>query len=275
MSSGSGPKPDIVADCHVHFYPDYEWPTFLSRIHKNLGEANRHAVRAAFFTEGNAYDFFNRIRDGRMPDAGAGIEISAKGEKTLCLRFGKVTPPLFLFAGRQIVTHERLEILALVVNDAIPDDMPAMDTVASVLEVGGLPILPWAPGKWTLQRKSAVKSLLSAYRPGQLFLGDTTLRPTLTPEPNLMQWAVSKGFAVLAGSDPLPVKGEERYAGSYGIHLSGSIDDDHPARSICKLLHEASIPIPTVGRRCSPPVVARRIARHEWAKRVSREKVKP
>jgi hypothetical protein len=268
VNSISATNPIIVADCHVHYYPCYDWLTFLSRLRENLSRLHPQAVQAAFLTEGSAYNYFNDIKDGHMLDAGGRIEIPTEGEKTVCLRFAVAAPPLFLFAGRQIITRERLEILALVVNHPIPDHMPAIETVAAVQAVGGIPVLPWAPGKWTLRRKKTVKALLCAYDPGGLYLGDSSLRPARMPESKLMQWAISEGFGVLAGSDPLPVKGEEHYAGSYGVQLTGPLDARHPARSICKVIQETIVPIPTVGRRCSLPDVARRIGRHEWTKRV-------
>lgn len=51
-------------------------------------------------------------------------------------------------AGRQIVTAEKLEVLALGTDLDIDDGRPIREVLSLVTENGGLPVIPWGAGKW-------------------------------------------------------------------------------------------------------------------------------
>jgi hypothetical protein len=161
-----------------------------------------------------------------------------------------------LVAGRQIVTRERLEILALAMRAAIPDGLPAGDVIRRIIAAGGIPVLAWSPGKWLFGRGQPARDLVASDR--RLSLGDTPLRPALWPEPRLMQLARARGAAVLPGSDPLPFAGEERYAGTYGFIYRGAFDADRPAAFLARLPAEPAAIVPA-GARCGAWAVARRL----------------
>ena len=109
-------------------------------------------------------------------------------------------------------TREGLEILSLSSTLNLGDRENTIDDVIkSVIDSGGIPALNWAPGKWFFSRGKIVKRIIEKYPPKDLVIGDTTLRTSLWPMPKLMAAAQERGFKVIAGSDPLPFDGEEKY----------------------------------------------------------------
>jgi len=71
---------------------------------------------------------------------------------------------------------------------------------------------------------------------------------------------------VIPGSDPLPLAGEERYAGTYGFIYQGAFDASRPAAAIGHMLTGSAAAIMPVGARCGTWAVARRLKRLREAK---------
>ena len=165
-----------------------------------------------------------------MPDA----------ETLLVKDDGTHEPLLYIFAGRQLVTRERLEICALATVFSSPDGaLSAEEAVRAVNESGGIAALNWAPGKWFGERGRTVKQLFRDLTPQQLMISDTTMRPTFWCTPRLMNAAAKKGFRIIRGSDPLPFAGEEDLIASYAFLMQGDFDDSRPAASVRKILADA------------------------------------
>jgi len=82
-----------------------------------------------------------------------------------------------------------------------------------------------------------------------------------------MAAARKKGLAVVAGSDPLPIMGEERYAGSYATIFDGDLDPLRPASSLRRLLTDPSTGRTLAGRRCGLLETASRLYRNGRAKK--------
>jgi len=164
---------------------------------------------------------------------------------------------MHLVAGRQIVTAERIEVLGLAMPGRVDDGRPAPDTVAAVQAAGGVPVLAWAPGKWFFARGRVVLDIIARHPPGALLLGDTTLRPTVWPEPAIMRAARKRGYGIAAGSDPLPFAGEEARMGAYASVIEAPFDAQNPLASARAALRQG--PARCVGRRGSLPEVVRRL----------------
>jgi len=264
--------PTIVAvDGHMHLYPAYDIKAVFRHLIQNLdrlasaagcaeaGTIGNGIHKLAFLAEGHEYDFFSRLQNHDKAVMGDGIEVVSAPDP-VC-----VTVSLYgvgrvcLLAGRQIVTRERLEILGLAMRVKIPDGLPTRDVIQKVVEAGGIPVLAWSPGKWLFTRGRLVRDLIESDQGRVLRLGDTTLRPTLWPEPRLMQLARERGLAVIPGSDPLPFAGEERYAGTYGFIYQGVFDASQPAASIGRMLAGPAAAITPVGVRCGTWDVAWRL----------------
>lgn len=263
----------VAADGHVHLYPAYDIAALFRNLIRNLDRlagigspANPETLvnrihKLAFLTESRENDFFSRLQNRDASIIGHNFEIT-NGPDPVCVT--AVLPgvgQICLVAGRQIVTRERLEILGLAMRAKIPDGLSARDAIQRVVEAGGIPVLAWSPGKWLLARRHVVRNLIAGDRAKVLRLGDTTLRPTLWPEPGPMRRAHADGRPVIPGSDPLPFSGEERYAGTYGFIYQGAFDVSQPTASIARMLAGYPAAITPVGARCGTLDVARRLYR--------------
>jgi hypothetical protein len=254
----------LIADGHVHLYPFYDLPRAVSSLEGNLRKHGISGIPAGFLAERHDCHVFRELREGRLRLPG--MDFRPAGEGCLALH-GEAGPRLFLFPGRQIVTAERLEILALTVDIQLPDGSPAADVVERVQASGGVPVLAWAPGKWFFKRGNVVAGLLRRFAAGKLLLGDTTLRPTLWAEPRLMRHARSRGFGILAGSDPLPFAGEEGNLGRYATVLEGEFDSGSPRTGVRRMLTSPGGPGSVVGSRGGVGETLRRLRANAGTKK--------
>ena len=255
----------LVADGHVHLYPFYDLPRAVAALKTNLRSHGVDGTPAGFLAERHDCHLFRDLREGslRLP----GVDFYPAGEGCLVLR-GAAEPRLLLFAGRQIVTAERLEILLLTVDLPLADGLPIVQVVERAIAAGGVPVLAWAPGKWLFKRGEVVAGLLRRFAAGELLLGDTTLRPTLWGEPRLMRSARRRGFGILAGSDPLPFPGEEVILGRYATVMDGDFDVDHPLAGVRRMLSSSGGLGATVGSRGGVVETLRRLRGNARAKKM-------
>ncbi len=176
--------------------------------------------------------------------------------------------PLILVAGRQIVTAEGLEVLAIGARGPFSDGQDMTSAVAAVRAADGLAVLPWGFGKWWGSRGAVVANVLAHATPGSVFLGDNGGRLQGTSPPAAFATAAAKGIPVLPGSDPLPLAAEaETAAGRYGFVLEAVVDADHPAAGLLAHLEALREQPPSFGNRQSLlPFVSRQLAM-QWRKR--------
>ncbi len=281
----------IVADTHVHVYRGYDVAVALRHGLRNLtglarrcGEGGedpelKDTLLALFLAEAQGSHLFEDLRQGRLEDQLAGWSIEPAGED--CALWVKPPEPtardssapdaerFLLVAGRQLVTEERLEVLALATDADLPRTSDLQAAIEAVRGVGGVPVLSWAPGKWSFQRGEMVASVIEASSPGVLLIGDSSLRSRAS-EPSLMVRARQRGLKVVAGSDPLPIHGEERILGSYGIAWHGEVEMGRSVDSLRRMLLNPDIPVALVGKRSSSLGVVSRLARHTMAKKLGR-----
>jgi hypothetical protein len=168
-------------------------------------------------------------------------------------------------AGRQVATRERLEVLALATTAEVADGGDILETVERIAAAGGIPVLAWAPGKWLGRRGRRVHAILSEVQPGGLLIGDTAMRPRGWPTPRLMLEAKRRGFAIVAGTDPLPLAGEESLIGRYGIAADGVNGAATMIADLRALLADGRVAV--TGRRASPGDAAARWLRLRLASR--------
>lgn len=251
----------LIVDAHVHVYPCHDACVAFGTLVTNLQRWVPGARMAALLTERSDCSFFAALQ--AKPDllgpAGFAVE-TAPGAASLRLRCA-AGGELYVFAGRQVATAERIEVLALLCRAALPDGRPVRETLDAVRAAGGVPALAWAPGKWWFGRGRKVRQLFrDAGR--TLCLGDSSLRPGGWPEPALMRRARRMGIPVLAGSDALPFAGEERWLGRYATRIEADLDPGDPEGGIRRLLSGGETVFRPAGRRCSAGTVLRRLYRN-------------
>jgi hypothetical protein len=249
-----------MADTHVHLYPCYGLPVALRSLAANLGRTPAGAY-AAFLAERRDCRAFAALRDGAVLPPASGLAVRTLPEPGALLLIAGGGAPVHLFAGRQLVTAERIEVLALLLEDAPPEGLEAGRTIEAILAADGIPVLGWSPGKWWGARGRIARGLLARFG-ASLLLGDTALRPAGRPEPALMREARRRGGGVIAGTDPLPCPGEERLLGSYASLFTWTIDPERPVESARRMLRSASAGAAAAGSRSGWFAAARRWLRN-------------
>ncbi len=234
----------ILFDAHVHLWPAFAADRLLQAARDNFlhhlsTSPSSPPTMALFLADTARAEGFALLR--AMADRGerAGnflLMPTEEDESLLALDPNRPEERLVLLAGRQIVTGENIEVLSLASTAAIPDGQPLGDTVALVKERGGLAVLPWGVGKWLGIRGRTVATFLAEAPAQGLFVGDIGGRPRLWPASRIFAQAAERGIALLPGSDPLPLPGEERRVGSCGASLVGSCTGECPAALLRQLL---------------------------------------
>ena len=240
----------IIVDAHVHVYPCYDAAVALWALMDNLTAIGPGAVKTALLAERFDCHFFQTLAEGRAEGLPSDLKVQGGADpEVMVITNPESSEKLFLFSGRQVVTAERIEVLASLSDAPIDDGLSVEKVIDKVLDNGGVPIVSWAPGKWLFKRHEVVAHLLARYSPGQLLLGDTTLRPVGSQQPRLMKKGEAIGFGLVAGSDPLPFTGEERRLGSYATLIEGSFQRALPVSSMRNLFRSTPLKSRFVGRR--------------------------
>lgn len=232
----------VLVDGHVHIYRNFDVRMFADAALGNLDAGGRAASlrapweRCVLLTERAGDDAFARLRAGRGLPGGWSVDLHDDDSTALKLRRGD-GEVLLVVAGRQIVTAERLEVLAVGTAESFDDGQPA-DAVLDALHEARRPaILPWGLGKWTGARGRRVAELMAARaHRGGLLLGDNAGRPRGWRRPPLFRRAAELGLPILPGTDPLPLPGAERRVGRFGFVLEGALDANAPGSDLAARL---------------------------------------
>lgn len=245
----------VIADTHVHMYAVHDFGRLLdgacASMKALVPEQGRSsdAARLLFLTEAEGDDVWQEwAQEGGAVRDTAWTAAPTSESQALVLthpEHGK----LWLFAGRQIVTRERLEVLALTVHHSFKNGQPIHSVIEQITDAGGIPVVPWSPGKWWGRRGKVIASVLDRYAPEDLLVGDILMRPRCGGEPRLMKRARCAGHKIVAGSDPLPMTGEERWVGRYVSCGDVSFDPARPVSSIRTVLRDPAAHFVAVGPR--------------------------
>lgn len=238
----------ILVDAHVHIYDCFDLHTFLDSALSNFrAEAARCGQGVTFtalllLTETARENWFQRLKKLASEERQIGNRAfenwtfhRTKESSSLCARRDS-TQMLFLIAGRQIVTAENLEVLALATDKEFEDGIPLTEVIRTVRGSGAIPVIPWGPGKWMGQRGMILTKTLNGPEAPGLFLGDNGNRPGFWPRPSHFKVAETKGIRVLPGSDPLPFPSESWRPGSFGFSVNRSITPEYPASDLKRIL---------------------------------------
>jgi hypothetical protein len=257
----------IVVDTHAHLYPCYDVDRFFAAARRNLSRiasGRDVCARVLCLTERATENAFADLRGERLRPRG--WHVVHCPDRTAVRVAAEDGFELMVVAGRQVVTQEGLEVLALGVTVAIPNGLAGRETIDRTRALDGLPVLPWSPGKWIGRRGRLVRALIETAAPGQLLLGDVALRPRPSPEPRLLTLGRRRGFTLLAGSDPLPLAGEERHVGRYATAVDGVVSPATPSAFLRASLCEVGAAPSVCGSRRSWLSVGCALARHALAR---------
>ncbi len=212
-------------DAHVHVYECADVASLLDAAAGHF-RVTATAVGARdwrgvlFLTEVAGTSWFETIagaRDGRHFDA---WRISGVPTDPLSLEARSETESVYIVAGRQIVTSERIEVHALATRQVIADGMELSETVRAVKATEALAVLPWGAGKWLGKRGRLIAAMLASAN-SELLVSDSSGRPWVWRDALLARLRAA-GRPILRGSDPLPLQAEERRVGGFGCWIEGA-----------------------------------------------------
>jgi hypothetical protein len=235
----------IRADTHVHFYDCFDESAFLEAADSSLcvaqGENEEKSIGALFLTETQGANWFERLRSGNTQEffSSTGWNIENTSESKSVILENVSGRRLIVIAGRQIVCCERIEVLALGIDEDIDDGQPIRDVIEKVDRAGALPVIPWGVGKWIGSRGLVIGELIRN-PPCWFALGDIGGRLSILPEPQLFDFGRKRGRAILPGTDILPMPWNENRVGSYCLEFSAPLDFEAPCTSLTDILKGSS-----------------------------------
>jgi len=234
----------LLIDTHVHVYDSFDADRFLDCAADYLAHESKRRAMAApvagtlMLSETSRDHFFERFIQS-SPDSRWSSRPTQEACSSIACREGRAM--LILIAGRQIMTQENLEVLALGCPARFEDGQPIESIIHQVLDLDGLCVLPWGVGKWTGKRGRLIKQLIDSNIAKDIFLSDNANRLMASPMPPLLRYGQEREMKVLAGSDPLPMQSHVNRGGTYGVVLDAPITLETPGadigRAIRKLEH--------------------------------------
>jgi hypothetical protein len=208
-------------DAHCHIYPCFSVENFFHSFFENVqsiqqNTSNTITQSGIILTETNACNFYKALHH----DASVIERLKQNGYEKIndCYISTHDTsaPTLKIYPGRQISSIERIEVLALLREEPLPENMPLETLLEEIRSKNGLPVINWAPGKWSGKRGGLIQAYLKD-NPQNILLGLTSLLPEGFPYPQIIIKGIQSNIPIIHGSDPLPFKGQESLAGSYGM----------------------------------------------------------
>lgn len=254
-TSTVAPVAVALVDAHVHLHACFDLEQALEQAARNfrrammgLGVSAADAVGCLMLTETARDDRFRAMSQATPATIGRWrVEPTQEPCSLTARAAGELL--IAIVAGRQVVTREDLEVLALGTTQRFDDGEPIESTLQRVREAGALAVVPWGFGKWTGRRGRIVRGLIEQAPPQGLCLGDNGGRWRWGPYPRLLRQAQDRGLTVLPGSDPLPFPRQIHRLGGYGFVLPGALDPRTPAASVRRALGHAARPLRCFGSR--------------------------
>lgn len=246
----------ILADAHVHLHDCFVLDRVLDAALENFskfGKPEQAAFQGVLFLAEMANQ--NRFNDLLTSIEGRETKEWAIGNWTIYPTDEKVSlwakhvsgQDIIILAGRQIITEEGLEVLALITEQQVEDGLSLEQTIQRVLAVNGIPVLPWGVGKWIGRRGRLVKSLLEENNFPILLLGDNGGRPVFWLRSPYFKQAEAIGLQILPGTDPLPLASECCRPGSFGFKTQNSLNLTQPGQAMRRILIDPTTVLETYG----------------------------
>lgn len=243
----------LLIDAHVHLHDCFTLQSFLDAVYKNFGQQNKQLNQSALWilllSEVSGVNAFTDLAQQKenLNAQLSGWQIEPTREPTSLRLVHQSGQVLYIMSGRQIVTQEKIEVLALITKTTVDDGLPLTETLNKVNETEALTVLPWGAGKWIGSRGEQVQQQIEAAKV-PLFIGDNGNRPSVWPLPDFCRQQPR-----LPGTDPLPMAHEAKRVGSFGLTIqSANLDSDRPGESLKQLLRQPKQTLTPYGNLQSP-----------------------
>jgi hypothetical protein len=236
----------------VHIHDCFPLRVFLDAACRNFREAAAAAEvpwpcdTALLLTESAGADVYSGLRQTAnhpdTPNADIGDwRVETTAEPCSLLARNPAGDRTYIIAGRQIVTEDGLEVLALATEKQFGDGKPTRQTLEAVRAAGAIPVLPWGFGKWLGRRGRILARLLEELDERPFLLGDTSHRLRSLPQPSEFGAAAERAVKILPGTDPLPFPAQVSRPGAYGFRVAGTLSRETPAADLKRLIATESL----------------------------------
>lgn len=243
-----------LVDAHVHFHTCFETTVFFERAWDNFESSGSSffgqchpSIGVLLLADTHRTEGFDRLahifgQQRKQDNANSGAwKLHDTNENTSLYLTSGSNKVLVVIAGRQLVTRENLEVIAIGTRRRFERGMATEALIQEIVHTDALPVLPWGFGKWMGARGRVVEQLLRNPELPQFFLGDSGNRPALWPRSSLFRLAEERGIEDLPGSDPLPFPSEVARPGSFGFAMEGSLSFERPTQDLKdKLFNKAT-----------------------------------
>jgi hypothetical protein len=240
-----------LVDGHVHIHDGLAVAWLLDSALSNFKQA-AHEQDASWpcrmillLTETSSAHEFHKLRTCAMKQAGEALvgqwRLSPTEEERSLNACRSTGEQISIVAGRQIVTREKLEVLALCTEAEFPDGEPIAASIKRAAECGAVVVLPWGFGKWVGKRGQIIRELLRSHNTPAFHIGDNSGRLKFWPTPREFSIAEKRGLHILPGSDPLPFPREADRVGRFGFSLPLPISFDQPGADLIVQLSNPDI----------------------------------
>ena len=266
----------LLVDGHVHFHDCFTWEVFLEAAAANFADV-RQKLRMTndspgclMLTESAGANYYGALLNKPEFVTSLGWRVTATDKDGSMILSRDEGDTIVIVAGRQIVTAENLEVLALGCTREFPDGQPIRKVLDAVVDSNATAVIPWGFGKWWGRRGRTLLGILLSDSAPPFFLGDNAGRLCLGSRPALFAEAETRGVFVLPGSDPLPFLSEVRRLGSYGFLLPDWEESSRPAKDFMARLRRLSASPRAFGNLTTIPRFCRMQLAMQWRKRSQR-----
>lgn len=247
--------PQIFIDAHVHFHECFDLSIFLQSAYDNCNvQATKDQHQGPFvgvllLTESSWDHWFQQLAsyadmNQTVPHHSHGYwNFHHTAEDFTLFSQSTQGATILIVAGRQIVTKEKLEVLALLTSRSFQDGIDIEEAIKQVKQSGGIPVIPWGFGKWWGTRGKLLSKLMQSSVMKDVFLGDNSGRPSFLPYPSQFTLANEQDIRIFPGSDPLPFASENCRPCSVGFSIHSELDENYPGRDLKHLMQDTSTSI--------------------------------
>lgn len=264
----------LRVDGHVHLYPSVPPRSLLDAAGENFFGATgapgqQEAAALLVLADPEGVKGFDRLARSVETQDDEEWTPGYRDAKSLTVK-RKDGARIAIVRGQQLITSEGLEVLTL--DDQIHrSQRPLFSTVDRVTATGGISMIPWGAGKWYGRRGRLLTDLIRASEHREdLLLSDNGGRPACWSRVPHFDAAAAAGLHVVAGTDPLPINGEERRTGSFGFCIRiSNIPEEQIASAFCRELRNPAAIISFFGQ----PIPLRRFISNQMRLHGRRKKV--
>lgn len=244
----------ILIDAHIHIHDCFNIEKFFNNAKNNflrqlqLSNSNDHFAILCL-TESHRINYFKQLSE----KVGAynklnGWKVDLTSNENVIKLIDNKKFEIFLVAGRQIVTKENLEVLAIGLVEDPEDGQPIEEVINYTANQKSISVIPWGVGKWTGRRKEIVEKIILQSGTFPIYLGDNGNRPFFLKKSDFFDLALKNGILNIPGSDPLPFKNGENKPGSFGFMIDDALDIDKPFDNIYEKIKNSKNQFKTFGK---------------------------